>query len=82
MTQSYSIMTILNKLTRKRFPQKPIVAFTNSRVFILDFYLKYMTQSFWSHVLALRASSWHRGAICEISTDGITCQEAQPHLTV
>ena len=31
-----------------------------------------MTQSFWSHVLALRASSWHRGAICEISTDGTT----------
>ena len=31
-----------------------------------------MTKSVWSHVLALRASSWYSGAICEISTDGAT----------
>ena len=27
------------KKTRKRFSEKPIVAFTNSTVFILDFYI-------------------------------------------
>ena len=27
------------QLTRKRFSEKPIVAFTNSTVFILDFYI-------------------------------------------
>ena len=27
------------KLTRKKFSEKPIVAFTNSKVFILDFYI-------------------------------------------
>ena len=36
--------------TRKRFSEKPIVAFTNSTVFIKDLY---MTNPVWSHGLAL-----------------------------
>ena len=42
-------MTHESPLTRKRFSEKPIVAFTNSTVFILDFYI-YMTKPVWSHV--------------------------------
>ena len=38
-------------ITRKRFSEKPIVTFTNSTVFILDFY---MTEPVWFHVLALK----------------------------
>ena len=43
-------------VTRKRFSEKPVVAFTNSTVFILhvDFCI-YMTKPVWSHVLALSA---------------------------
>ena len=43
-------------ITRKRFSEKPIVAFTNSTVlnFILDFYTC-MTKPVWSHGLALSA---------------------------
>ena len=48
------IKTICLFPTRKGFSEKPIVAFTNSTVFILDFYI-YMTKSIWSHVLALSA---------------------------
>ena len=46
--------------TRKRFSEKPIVAFTNSTVFILhvDFCI-YMTKPVWSHVLALSALRNH-----------------------
>ena len=39
-------------ITRKRFSEKPIVAFTSSTVFMKDFY---MTKPVWSHVLALSA---------------------------
>ena len=36
--------------TRKRFSEKPIVAFTNSTVFIKDLYI---TNPVWTHGLAL-----------------------------
>ena len=45
-------------ITRKRFSEKPTVAFTNSTVFILDFYI-YMTKPVWFHVLALSALPNH-----------------------
>ena len=41
------------QLTRKRFSEKPIVAFANCTVFIQDIYL---TKPVWSHVLA--SSAW------------------------
>ena len=43
----------LTRKTRKRFSEKPIVAFTNSTVFILDFYI--MTKPVWFHVFAWSA---------------------------
>ena len=49
------IIIIIN---RKRFSEKSIVAFTNSTVFILDFYI-YMAKPVWSHVLALSALPNH-----------------------
>ena len=54
--------------TRKRFSEKPIVAFTNSTVFILDFYI-YMANPFCSHVLALGAWTLKKALI-------LSCQEA------
>ena len=36
--------------TKKRFSEKPIVVFTNTRVFLLD-----IAKPLWSHVLALSA---------------------------
>ena len=47
----------LPNTTRKRFSEKPIVAFTNSTVlnFILDFYNYVGLSLFWSHVLASSA---------------------------
>ena len=53
LSVSVCVSTITQK-TRKRFSEKPIVAFTNSTVFILDFYI-YMTKPVWSHVLAWSA---------------------------
>ena len=35
----YEVIVKLLKQTTKRFSEKPIVAFTNSTVFILDFYI-------------------------------------------
>ena len=46
---------IANK-TRKKFSEKPIVAFTNSTVFIQDLY---MTNPVWSHGLPLNDLSIH-----------------------
>ena len=42
-------------LTYKRFSEKPIVAFTNSTEFILDFYIYIMTKPVWPYTLALSA---------------------------
>ena len=53
-------MKVKTKTTRKRFSEKPIVAFTNSKVYILDFY---MTKPVWSHVLALRAWTLNKDLI-------------------
>ena len=36
----------VNIITRKRFPEKKLVAFTNNAVFIVDFYI-YMTKPVW-----------------------------------
>ena len=44
-------------ITRKRFLEKPVVAFKNSTVFILDFL--YMTNPVRSHVLASNALPNH-----------------------
>ena len=41
-----------NHITRKRFSEKPIVAFANSTVFLQDFCI---LLNLWSHVLALSA---------------------------
>ena len=46
----------VQQITRKRFSEKPIVAFTSSTVFMLNFY---MTKPVWSHVLALSALPNH-----------------------
>ena len=37
----FSFITEFTNQTRKRFSEKPIVALTNSTVFILDFYIIY-----------------------------------------
>ena len=43
-----------NVKTRKRFSEKPVVAFTNSTVFTMSYYASIcMTKPVWSHVLAL-----------------------------
>ena len=55
------------KSTRKRFSEKPIFAFTNSTVFVLDFLT---TKPVWSHVLDLRF--W---------TSRVSCQEASAKIT-
>ena len=59
-SNEYSIVPFSKNatITRKRFSEKPIVAFTNSTVFILDFYI-YMTKPVWSHVLASSALPNH-----------------------
>ena len=57
--------------TRKRFSEKPIVAFTNSRVFILDFYI---LLSLWSPVLGLSAWTLKKAHI-------VSCQEASEQIT-
>ena len=38
-TSTVNIMSIITTITRKRFSEKPIVAFTNSTVFILDLHI-------------------------------------------
>ena len=60
-TSQYASHYFLN--TRKRFSEKKtIVAFTNSTVFILDFYIN-MTKPVWSHVLALSACNLKKAHI-------------------
>ena len=56
-TRGHHIRMRIN-ITRKRFSEKTIVAFTNSTVFILDFYIQ-MTKPVWSHVLASSALPNH-----------------------
>ena len=43
---------IIVNLPRERFSEKSIVAFANSTVFILDFYI--MTEHVWSHAWILK----------------------------
>ena len=57
--------------TRKRYSEKPIVAVTNSTVFILDLYI---TKTVWSHVLALSAWTLKKAHI-------VSCQKASAQIT-
>ena len=54
--------------TRKRFSEKPIVVFTNSTVFILDFYI---LLSLWSHVLAWSSLILKKGHIVSCQEDSV-----------
>ena len=71
--------------TRKRFSEKPIVAFANSIVFILGFSLSlslslyiyiYVTKPVWSQVLALSAWNLKQGHITrqQIFRLSVACQ--------
>ena len=55
------------------FSEKPIVAFTNNTVFILDFYI-YITKSVSSHVLALSPRTLNKAHT-------VSCQEASAQIT-
>ena len=68
VTSLFIIYTVSIINTRKRFSEKLIVAFTNSTVFILDFYIN-MTKPVWSHVLGMSAWTLKKAHI-------ISCQEA------
>ena len=54
------IILQITQQTRKTFSEKPIVAFTNSTVFLLDFYI---LLSLWCHVLALSAWTFKKAHI-------------------
>ena len=64
--------------TSKRFLKKPIVAFTNSTVFTLDFYN--MTKHVWSHVLAL--SVLPNYACCIRYIIGVFCYNLKSHTNI
>ena len=61
--------------TRKRFSEKPIVAFTNSRVFILD-YLTNPVWSFWAGVLSQTIPD------CVRHTIGVFCYNFKSHTNI
>ena len=61
-------------ITRKRFLEKPIVAFTNSKV--------YMTKPVWSHVLPLSALTLNNLIINYQETRQIPDLHSKPYLNV